>query len=121
MVPPQLLDSKPKVGVPARRPLMCLSVCHAFIRILIGHKSRQVNENEVKENDKEEKDEKEEHDKRLRTAPLYMMTGDCMVAEQQRGRLLCARTLPSQVFQSERAQDAYKVRAARYREPFGTF
>ena len=52
------------------------------------------------ENDKEEEDEEEEHvsDERMRPAPLYMMTGDCMMAEQQRGRLLCARTLPSQVF-----------------------
>ena len=69
----------------------------------------------MEENDKEEVDEEEEHvsDERLRTAPLYMMTGDCMMAEQQRGRLLCARTLPSQVFQSERAQGACSVRAAR--------
>jgi hypothetical protein len=57
-------------------------------------------ENEVEENDKEEEDEEEEHvsEERLRPAPLYMMTGDCTMAEQQRGRLLCARTLPSQVF-----------------------
>ena len=67
-------------------------------------------DNEVEENDKEE-----EHvsDERLRPAPLYMMTGDCMMAEQQRGRLLCARTLPSQVFQCERAQDTCSMRAAR--------
>ena len=57
----------------------------------MDYKPRQVNENEVEENDKEEEDEEEEHvnDERLRPAPLCMMTGDCMMAEQQRGRLLC--------------------------------
>ena len=61
----------------------------------------------MEENDKEEEDDEEEHvsDERLRPAPLYMMTGGCMMAEQQRGRLLCARTFPSQVF-SKRTSSA---------------